>query len=226
MKILIVEDDASLREIIHRALVAEGYVVETASSFFEADSKLAGYSYDCILLDVMLPDGSGLDLLEHLRALGKRENVIIISARDSVEDKVTGLEFGADDYLPKPFHTAELLARVKSVLRRGRTAGELSINLGNVSLKPENRVVSISGKELPLLKKEYDILFYFMQRPSHVIDKAVLAEAVWGDYADDADNFQFVYAQIKNLRRKLVDAAATIEIVSVYGFGYKLVVKE
>ena len=226
MKILIVEDDASLREIINRALGAEGYVVEMASTFFEADSKLAGYSYDCILLDVMLPDGSGLKLLEHLRALGKRENVIIISARDSVEDKVTGLEFGADDYLPKPFHTAELLARVKSVLRRGRTAGELSINLGNVSLKPENRVVSIDGKELPLLKKEYDILFYFMQRPSHVIDKAVLAEAVWGDYADDADNFQFVYAQIKNLRRKLVDAAATIEIVAVYGFGYKLVVKE
>lgn len=226
MKILIVEDDASLREIINRALVDEGYVVEMASTFFEADSKLAGYSYDCILLDVMLPDGSGLKLLEHMRALGKRENVIIISARDSVEDKVTGLEFGADDYLPKPFHTAELLARVKSVLRRGRTAGELSINLGNVSLKPENRVVSIDGKELPLLKKEYDILFYFMQRPSHVIDKAVLAEAVWGDYADDADNFQFVYAQIKNLRRKLVDAAATIEIVAVYGFGYKLVVKE
>ena len=152
--------------------------------------------------------------------------MIIISARDSVEDKVTGLEFGADDYLPKPFHTAELLARVKSVLRRGRTAGELSINLGNVVLKPENRVVSIDGKELSLLKKEYDILFYFMQRPSHVIDKAVLAEAVWGDYADDSDNFQFVYAQIKNLRRKLVDAAATIEIVAVYGFGYKLVVKE
>ena len=221
MKILIVEDDASLREIINRALVAEGYVVETASTFFEADSKLAGYSYDCILLDVMLPDGSGLELLEHLRALGKRENVIIISARDSVEDKVTGLEFGADDYLPKPFHTAELLARVKSVLRRGGTAGELSINLGNVSLKPENRVVSIDGKELPLLKKEYDILFYFMQRPSHVIDKAVLAEAVWGDYADDSDNFQFVYAQIKNLRRKLSDAEATVEITAVYGFGYK-----
>ena len=226
MKILIVEDDASLSEIIHRALVAEGYVVETASTFFEADSKLAGYCYDCILLDVMLPDGSGLHLLEHLRALGKRENVIIISARDSVEDKVAGLEFGADDYLPKPFHTAELLARVKSVLRRGRTAGELSISLGNVVLKPENRVVTIGGKELPLLKKEFEILLYFMQRPSHVIDKAVLAEAVWGDYADDSDNFQFVYAQIKNLRRRLADAAATIEIVAVYGFGYKLVVKE
>lgn len=226
MKILIVEDDASLSEIIHRALVAEGYVVETASTFFEADSKLAGYSYDCILLDVMLPDGSGLHLLEHLRALGKRENVIIISARDSVEDKVAGLEFGADDYLPKPFHTAELLARVKSVLRRGRTAGELSISLGNVVLKPENRVVTIGGKELSLLKKEFEILLYFMQRPSHVIDKAVLAEAVWGDYADDSDNFQFVYAQIKNLRRRLADAAATIEIIAVYGFGYKLIVKE
>ena len=226
MKILIVEDDASLREIIQRALVAEGYVVETAATFFDADSKIAGYSYDCILLDVMLPDGSGLKLLEHLRAIGKRETVIIISARDSVEDKVMGLEFGADDYLPKPFHTVELLARVKSVLRRGRTAGELSLNLGNVVLKPENRVVTVGGKELPLLKKEFEILLYFMQRPSHVIDKAVLAESVWGDYADDSDNFQFVYAQIKNLRRKLVDAAATIEIVSVYGFGYKLVVRE
>ena len=111
-------------------------------------------------------------------------------------------------------------------MRRGRTAGELSISLGNVVLKPENRVVTIGGKELSLLKKEFEILLYFMQRPSHVIDKAVLAEAVWGDYADDSDNFQFVYAQIKNLRRRLADAAATIEIVAVYGFGYKLIVKE
>ena len=226
MKILIVEDEPSLRELMSRELIREGYLVECAATFAEADAKLAGYSYDCILLDIMLPDGSGLHLLEHLRALGKRENVIIISARDSVEDKVAGLEFGADDYLPKPFHTAELLARVKSVLRRGRTAGELSISLGNVVLKPENRVVTIGGKELSLLKKEFEILLYFMQRPSHVIDKAVLAEAVWGDYADDSDNFQFVYAQIKNLRRRLADAAATIEIVAVYGFGYKLVVKE
>lgn len=226
MKILIVEDDDSLREIISRALRAEGYVVETAATFFEADSKLAGYSYDCILLDVMLPDGSGLRLLEHMRAVGKRENVIIISARDSLEDKIAGLDNGADDYLAKPFHTAELLARVKSVLRRGRSAGELSIDLGNLSLNPESRRVCVEGKELPLLKKEFDILFYFMQRPSHIVDKAVLAEAVWGDYADDADNFQFVYAQIKNLRRKLADAGSTAEIVSVYGFGYKLVVKE
>ena len=222
MKILIIEDEPSLREIMSRVLRQEGYVVESAATYLEADSKVAGYSYDCILLDVMLPDGNGLKLLEHIRNLGKRENVIIVSARDSLEDKVSGLELGADDYLPKPFHTAELVARVRSVLRRGRTAGELSLRLGNVVLKPESRVVEVGGEPLALLKKEFDILFYFMQRPNHMIDKSMLAEAVWGDYADDSDNFQFVYAQIKNLRRKLTQANSSIEIGAVYGFGYKL----
>lgn len=226
MKILIIEDEPSLREIMSRVLRQEGYVVESAATYLEADSKVAGYSYDCILLDVMLPDGNGLKLLEHIRDLGKRENVIIVSARDSLEDKVYGLELGADDYLPKPFHTAELVARVRSVLRRGRTAGELSLKLGNVVLKPESRVVEVGGEPLTLLKKEFDILFYFMQRPNHMIDKSMLAEAVWGDYADDSDNFQFVYAQIKNLRRKLTQADASIEISAVYGFGYKLSEKE
>lgn len=226
MKILIVEDDPSLREIMSRALKQEGYVVEMASTFAEADSRVAGYSYDCILLDIMLPDGSGLHLLEHIRNLGKRENVIIISARDSLEDKVYGLEHGADDYLPKPFHTAELVARVRSVLRRGRTAGELVLSMGNVELFPDKRSVQVAGEPMALLKKEFDILFYFMQRPNHMVDKAVLAESVWGDFADDSDNFQFVYAQIKNLRRKLNQTGATIEISSVYGFGYKLSEKE
>lgn len=226
MKILIIEDEPSLREVMERVLRQEGYVVEIAATYLEADSKVAGYSYDCILLDIMLPDGNGLKLLEHIRAMGKRENVIIVSARDSLEDKVYGLEIGADDYLPKPFHTAELVARVRSVLRRGRSAGELSLKLGNVTLKPEARSVEVDGKPLQLLKKEFDILSYFMQRPHHMVDKSVLAEAVWGDYADDSDNFQFVYAQIKNLRRKLEQAAATIEISAVYGFGYKLSEKE
>ena len=226
MKILIVEDEPSFSEIMSRALKQEGYVVETAATYAEADMKVAGYSYDCILLDIMLPDNNGLRLLEHIRAMGKRENVIIVSARNSLEDKVYGLENGADDYLPKPFHTAELIARVKSVLRRGRTAGELMINLGNVALNPDSRTVTVAGQPLKLVKKEFDILLYFMQRPRHMVDKAVLAEAVWGDYADDADNFQFVYAQIKNLRRKLTNAAATVEITAVYGFGYKLTVKE
>ena len=132
MKILIVEDEPSLREIMYRALVQEHYVVETAATYADADAKVAGYSYDCILLDIMLPDGNGLRLLEHIKELRKRENVIIISARNSLEDKVLGLEQGADDYLPKPFHTAELLARIRSVLRRGRSGGDLSLSLGNV----------------------------------------------------------------------------------------------
>ena len=135
MKILIVEDEPSLSEIMSRALRAEGYVVETAATYTEADMKVAGYSYDCILLDIMLPDGNGLRLLEHIRAMGKRENVIIVSARNSIEDKVCGLENGADDYLPKPFHIAELIARVRSVLRRGRTAGELPLIFMILNLK-------------------------------------------------------------------------------------------
>ena len=225
MKILIIEDDSSLREIMSRALKQEKFIVETAATYAEADSKLAGYNYDCILLDIMLPDGNGLQLLEHIKQLGKRESVIIVSARNEIDDRVQGLDLGADDYLPKPFHTAELVARVKSVLRRGRSGGELKIEMGNVSLSPASRRVTVAGKELSLLKKEFDILLYFMQRPAHIIDKAVLAESVWGDYADDTDNFQFVYAQIKNLRRKLSDSNADVEISSVYGFGYKLIDK-
>lgn len=222
MKILIVEDEPSLRELTERAMRNEGYVVECAEDFITAETKIAGYNYDCILLDIMLPGGSGLDLLEQLRSMGRGENVIIISARDSVDDRVAGLELGADDYLAKPFHMSELVARVRSVLRRGRSGGELSIEIENVSLTPSSRRVVVDGREMSLLKKEFDILHYFMQRPEHLVDKAVLAEAVWGDYADESDNFQFIYAQIKNLRRKLKEANARIEIRSIYGFGYKL----
>ena len=162
------------------------------------------------------PDGS-------LKAQDRREAVIIISARDSLDDKIRGLEDGADDYLPKPFHLAELSARIRSVARRMRGGGRNGITLGNVTVEPESFRARVDGRELPLLKKEFDILAYFMQRPGHVIDKSVLAEAVWGDHIDQADSFNFVYSQMKNLRRKLEDAGATIEIKAVYGFGYKLV---
>ncbi len=225
MKLLIVEDDPSLRELMQRALTEEKYVVETASTFDEADARISGYSYDCILLDIMLPGGSGLQLLDHLKQLNKRENVIIISAKDSLDDKVYGLEHGADDYLPKPFHMAELKARIRSVLRRGRTGGNLSIDYGNVSLQPDSGYVEVAGVQLQLLKKEFDVLLYFMQRPNHLVDKSVLAEAVWGDHADQADDYHFVYSQVKNLRRKLQAAGADIEIKAVYGFGYKLVLQ-
>lgn len=153
MKLLIVEDESSLRELLARALRKEQYVVETASTYAEASDKLAAYSYDCILLDIMLPDGNGLQLLERLRRADKRENVIIISARDSLEDKVLGLKEGADDYLPKPFHLAELSARIQSVIRRSRGGGKGGIALGNVTLDPESCRVEIDGKEVALLKR-------------------------------------------------------------------------
>lgn len=218
---MIIEDDQSLREIMHRSLTAEGYVVETAANRFEAEDKIAGYEYDCIMLDIMLPDGNGLEILEHIKTLGKNDRVIIISARDSLDDKIKGLDMGADDYLPKPFYMAELSARIKSVLRRGAGAVNNVMNVGNITLDLQSRRITIAGKEVPLLKKEFDILLYFMQRPGHIIDKAVLAEAVWGDHIDMADNFQFIYAQIKNLRKKLAEAGADTNIKAVYGFGYK-----
>lgn len=221
MKLLIIEDDASLREIMQRALLAEGYVVECAPTYFDACDKIAGYSYDCIMLDIMLPDGNGLRLLEQIKSMGKNDRVIIISARDSLDDKIEGLDLGADDYLPKPFYMAELSARIKSVLRRGNGAVQNSMNAGNISLDLQSRRVSVGGKDVPLLKKEFDILLYFMQRPGHIVDKAVLAEAVWGDHIDMVDNFQFVYAQIKNLRKKISEAGADMNIKAVYGFGYK-----
>ena len=223
MKILIIEDEPSLRELMERSLRKEQHVVETARTYAEAEDKLAVYAYDCVLLDIMLPDGDGLRLLGELKSSGRKEAVIIISARDSLEDRIRGLEDGADDYLPKPFHLAELSARIRSVARRTMGGGRSGITLGNVTVEPESFRAGVGGKELPLLKKEFDILAYFMQRPGHVIDKAVLAEAVWGDHVDQADNFNFVYSQMKNLRRKLEEAGATIEIKAVYGFGYKLV---
>ena len=226
MKLLIVEDEPSLREIMARTLRGEGYVVEQASDYASAVDKLAGYSYDCILLDIMLPGGDGLQLLKELKENDRRESVIIISAKDSLEDKVAGLELGADDYLAKPFHLMELSARIRSVARRSMVGGRKGFTLGNVYLDPESSRVEIDGCEVALLKKEFAILAYFMQRPGHLVDKTVLAEAVWGDHVDQADNFHFLYAQVKNLRRKFEDAGANIELKAVYGFGYKLVFPE
>ena len=218
-----VEDDKNILEIEMFALKNSGYQVEGFECARDFYKKLEEKQPDLALLDIMLPDGNGLQLLERLRIADKRENVIIISARDSLEDKVLGLKEGADDYLPKPFHLAELSARIQSVIRRSRGGGKGGIALGNVTLDPESCRVEIDGKEVALLKKEFDILSYFMQRPRHVVDKAVLAEAVWGDHVDQSDNFHFVYSQVKNLRRKLEEAGASIEIKAVYGFGYKLI---
>lgn len=225
MKILIVEDDKDLREITTRSLEKERYVVSQAPDYRTALQKVEDYDYDCILLDIMLPDGNGLDLLKELQALGKRTNVIILSAKDSLEDKVAGLDLGADDYLPKPFHLAELHARLKSLFRRSQREGEHKLQVGNIELFPDQFRVQIGGNPVELNRKEYDILYYFMSRPGRLVNKNTLAESVWGDHIDQVDNFDFIYAQIKNLRKRLKDAGATPELKSVYGFGYKFVVE-
>ncbi|MBQ7017531.1 MAG: response regulator transcription factor [Bacteroidales bacterium] len=223
MKILIVEDEPQLQEVIRRTLEKERYVVESAGSLAEALEKTGVYDYECILLDIMLPDGSGLTLLEELKKLKKKENVIIISAKDSIEDKIAGLDLGADDYLAKPFHIAELVARVRSVIRRRHRDGENTIQVGNVLLYPDNFKVEVAGSPVELSRKEYDILHYFLNRPGRLVNKSTLAESVWGDHIDQVDNYDFMYAQMKNLRKKLSDAGADIEIKAVYGAGYKLV---
>lgn len=226
MKLLIVEDEAALRELMQRSLEKERYVVECAPDYGTAMQKIGTYEYDCVLLDIMLPDGSGLDILKELKLNHKKENVIIISAKDSIEDKVEGLDLGADDYLAKPFHLAELSARIKSIIRRNHRQGEHTISCGNITLNPDKFQVRINDKELELNRKEYDILFYFMNRPERLVNKTTLAESVWGDHIDQVDNFDFIYAQIKNLRKKLKAAGATPEIKAVYGFGYKFTLEE
>lgn len=223
MKILIIEDDPSLQEIIKKSLEKERYVVETADNYQAALLKLDDYDYDCILLDIMLPGGSGLQILESLKKERRKENVIIISAKDSLEDKVTGLDLGADDYLAKPFHLAELNARIKSVIRRNNHGGEQLITLDNIEVNPSTFEVKVDQQPVDLSRKEYDILLYFINRPNRLINKQTLAESVWGDHIDQVDNFDFIYAQIKNLRKKLKEAGAGPEIKAVYGIGYKLI---
>lgn len=223
MKILIIEDDQGMQEVISQSLIKARYVVETASTLDEARSKLLLYEYDCVLLDIMLPDGNGLSLLKELAEKKINRNVIILSARDSVDDKIEGLELGADDYLPKPFHLAELHARIRSLMRRRRD-GEHTICLGNIELNPDQFSVKVGGKTLEVSRKEFDILHYLISRPDRVVSKEALAEAVWGDYIDQSDNFDFIYAHMKNLRKRLKAASADIELKTVYGFGYKITI--
>jgi two-component system response regulator ArlR len=222
MKILVVEDEESMLSVIVQSLKKENFIVETASDLETAVKKVGLYDYDCILLDVMLGNNSGLKLLEELRALEKSSSVIIISAKDSVDDKIKGLELGADDYLTKPFHLAELHARVKSLLRRKSFGSRQMMEIGNVKINPDQRLVLVNDTDAGLTRKEFDILNYLVLNKNRLVNKSSLAEHVWGDHADEGDNLEFIYSQIKNLRKKLKEHNATLEIRAIYGIGYKL----
>ncbi|MCO5275919.1 MAG: response regulator transcription factor [Flavobacteriales bacterium] len=223
MKVLLVEDEPQLAEVIARSLVREHFMVEVARTKAEALLKVADHTYDLILLDIMLPGGSGLEVLRALKESGKQGNVIIISAKDSLDDKLAGLDLGADDYLTKPFHIAELNARVRSVLRRKQFGGSKAITAANVELHPEDRTVQVAGQPLALNRKEFDLLLYLLLNKDRLVTRSSLAEHVWGDHADEGDDLDFIYAQVKNLRRKLKQGDAAVEVQAVYGIGYRLV---
>ena len=201
MKILVIEDEPDMLENIVCSLEKEKYLVETAVTYDAAIEKVSLYAYDCILLDINLVGGNGLDISKELKIQQKAEGVIIVSAKNSLNDKVAGLELGADDYLPKPFHMAELHARVKSVLRRRKFAGSNILSIQNVAIDLNKRLVRVANEELTLNRKEFDILIYLATNEKRLVSKTALAEHVWGDHIDEADSFEFIYSQIKNLRK-------------------------
>ncbi len=221
MKILIVEDEPDLSSAIKDYLTSEGNLCETAATYETAYQKISLYSYDCILLDLMLPDGDGLKLLKYLKSLQKTEGVVIISARNALDDRITGLNLGADDYLIKPFHLSELNARIAAIIRRknNQLSNELTFNEIGVDLNA--KTISVNGQEMHFTRKEYDLLLYFIYNKGKAISKSAAAEHLWGDDADMADSFDFIYTHIKNIRKKLSDAGAKDYFHSVYGVGYR-----
>lgn len=225
MKILVIEDETEMNRMIKQFLEDENYVVEIATDFQSGLDKIVSYDYDCILLDITLPGGNGLDLLQKLKNLGKADSVIILSAKDSIDDKVKGLDLGADDYLTKPFHITELNARIKSVIRRKKSEGNSLLELNNVKINIEERLVLVENKCMELNRKEFDILVFFGMNKFRIVSKSAIAENIWGDFIDQSNDFDFIYSQIKNLRKKLRYHQAEIDISSVYGMGYKLTLK-
>ncbi|MCB0638325.1 MAG: response regulator transcription factor [Lewinella sp.] len=221
MKILIVEDEAALARDMISYLTSEHYHCEWAATYSEAAEKIFVYDYDCILLDLMLPGGDGLSLLAEIKVQQKPDGVIIISAKDALADKVRGLELGADDYLAKPFHQAELAARIHSVIRRRQFDSQNIMTLRELTIDIQARTVMVHGRPVNLTKKEFDLLLFFLGNKNRVLSKAALAEHLSGDFADMFDNHDFVYAHVKNLKRKLKEAGYGGYIKTVYATGYK-----
>ncbi len=221
MKILIVEDEVELSKSIITYLKAEGYSCELANDVKSAMDKTESYDYDCILLDISLPDGNGLSVLKELKANKKTDGVIIISAKNSIEDRIAGLNLGADDYLSKPFYLTELSARIAAVIRRRRFDGNKVLVLNEISIDTVAKSVHINNNLADLTRKEYDLLLYLATNKNRIISKNAIGEHLSGDEVDVFDNFDFIYAHIKNLKKKLTIAGCEDYIKSIYGMGYK-----
>lgn len=221
MKILIIEDEQELAKSMKQYLRQESYVVEAAYTAQEAIEKVLLHEYDCILLDITLPDGNGLTILEKLKAENKADGVIIISARNSLDDKIKGLNLGADDYLAKPFHLSEMGARISAVIRRKRFEGNNAIAIHELTIDLIGKVISFKNKPIELTRKEYDLLLFLVSNKNRVVSKNAIAEHLSGDAAEVFDNFDFIYAHMKNLKKKIAEAGCSDYIKTVYGLGYK-----
>ena len=220
MKILLIEDEPDLRKSIKQYLHQEGYVVESAADFLKAEEKVNEYEYDCILVDITLPKGSGLDIIKQLKKNNSKAGIIIISAKNSSDDKIVGLDLGADDYLAKPFNLAELNSRVKALIRRRNFAGNQSIIVNEITIVPEERMVKVNNEEVNLTAKEYDLLLFFVSNKNRVVSKNSIAEHLWGDDSDQMDSHDFIYVHLRNLRKKLAEKGCQDYVQTIYGIGY------
>jgi len=222
MNLLIIEDEVDLQESIREFLSSEFFIVESAGSYLMAEEKIGLYDYDCVIVDINLPGGSGLDIIRKLKNKDDDTGIIIISAKDSLDDKLAGLDIGADDYLTKPFHLAELNARIKSIIRRRVLKGSNMKKYNELAIEFDSRRLFVNEKEVILTRKEFDLLLYFIMNEGRVLDKEDIAEHLWGDNMSiSADSFDFIYNHIKNLRKKLTDNGSKDYIKTVYGIGYK-----
>lgn len=225
MKLLIVEDNIDLTTSIIEFLSKEKYQINTVQKFADAEKIIVQNEFDCVLIDLMLPDGSGLNLVKLLKEIQPKTGIIIITAKNTIDDKLSGLDLGADDYLTKPFHLAELNARIKSVIRRRVYDGENEIRLNELTINTNLREVKVNDIPIILTRKEYDILTFLVSNRERVVTKESIVEHVWGDNINAFDNFDFVYTHIKNLRKKIIDTGGKDYIQSIYGIGYKFTVK-
>jgi len=221
MKLLIVEDDRSLSRSINDYLKMEGHICEIALTFQQAMAKAADNIYDCIILDIGLPDGNGLDIIHAMKSNKLAGGILILSAKSSLDDKLTGLKIGADDYLTKPFHFAELSARINSICRRNNFLGMNEIIFNEIRINSNENHAYVNGKLLNLTKKEYDLLLFFMTNSNRIITKESIVEHLWGDDVILTDSFDFVYTHVKNLRKKIISSEGRNYIKCIYGFGYK-----